>query len=112
MTTKPNTHTPGPWYINGYAYRPDNASPTGRKVYSCNFESEVCEGYTINAANVEVAHIRTPRRLGDARLIAAAPEMFEALERLLRVATVELSGKRDDVLDQARAAIARAEGGK
>ena len=32
--------------------------------------------------------------------------VVEALERLLRVASVELTGKRDDVLEQARKAIA------
>ncbi len=35
-----------------------------------------------------------------------ADEVVEALERLLRVASVELTGKRDDVLEQARKALA------
>ena len=46
----------------------------------------------------------------NARLIAAAPELLEALERITRVASVELTGRRDDVLEQARAAIAKATG--
>ena len=46
----------------------------------------------------------------DARLIAAAPEMYEALERLARVAAVELTGKRDDVLEQAQSALSKARG--
>lgn len=35
-------------------------------------------------------------------------EMVEALERITRVASVELSGKRDDVLEQARAILSKA----
>lgn len=44
------------------------------------------------------------------RLLAAAPDLLEALERLTRVASVELEATRPDVLEQARAAIAKATG--
>jgi hypothetical protein len=44
-------------------------------------------------------------------LMQAAPDLLEALKRIARVASVELTGRRDDVLEQARAAIAKAEGG-
>jgi hypothetical protein len=43
-------------------------------------------------------------------LIAAAPDLLAALKRIFCVASVELTGRRDDVLEQAHAAIAKAEG--
>jgi hypothetical protein len=54
---------------------------------------------------------KTPEWINaNARLIAAAPELLAALKRMFCVASVELTGRRDDVLEQARAAIAKAEG--
>lgn len=47
---------------------------------------------------------------GNIALISSAPDLLEALERIVRVASVELAGKRDDVLDRARDAIAKAKG--
>ena len=46
----------------------------------------------------------------NARLIAAAPELLDALKRLTRVACVEFIKTRPDVIEQASAAIAKAEG--
>lgn len=42
------------------------------------------------------------------RLAEVNAELLESLERLRRVAGVELAGRRDDVLEQADAAIAKA----
>ena len=98
-------HTPGPWANNG-----------GR--------IEACEPYTSQSINVAVvgeANHQTPTDTANARLIAAAPELLEALESL--VATIaahdieSLSCDRDgekycDCLrgaaNNARAAIAKA----
>lgn len=120
-------HTPGPWHINGYAYNRDDAAPAGRRVYICSADSSCCEGYTINASNVQVCDIKRHTRLGDALLIAAAPELLEALRNLLAYANkysdtmaeklgrgAEELGELADsssVAGMARAAIAKAMGG-
>lgn len=77
-----NKHTPGPWFKNGYYYQRDAAAPTGRRVMLCGGDSTLCEGFTINAANTEVCHIRSHNRADDARLIAAAPDLLAALEAI------------------------------
>ena len=46
------------------------------------------------------------------RAVNAHDALVAALERITRVAFVELVGKRDDVLEQARAALALAKGEK
>lgn len=90
MTT---THTPGPWTAMPHKPRgpdakrfqvrgPDDAGPTARFV---------CE----NA------------RLADARLIAAAPELLEALERLVDYVFLN---KDYDAVSYAEYVIAKAEG--
>jgi hypothetical protein len=103
-------HTPGPWYKNGYYYQRDAAAPTGRRVMLCGGDSTLCEGFTINAANTEVCHIRSHNRADDARLIAAAPDLLAALEDLLLVANVRIDDTRCPVFDHARAVIAKARG--
>jgi hypothetical protein len=96
------THTPGPWhvgyYLDGWAVFPD--SDPGHAV------------------------TRMQNRPGDeanARLIAAAPDMLEALEAILKAHALiveEAAGEDDegDIVDEdctrARAAIAKARGGQ
>ena len=46
----------------------------------------------------------------NARLIAAAPDLLEALEALTEEAFVNMSGGRGHLIDDARAAIAKAKG--
>lgn len=81
-------HTPGPWLT----YRPASG------------------GYwivTTNGARIGSAHLLQGRTVGaaNANLMAAAPELLEALEGVLRVADRET-----DEFDAARAAIAKATG--
>ena len=69
-------HTPGPWQV------------VGSNVYGNNLRALL------------------PMNAADARLIAAAPDLLEALEDLLGWQTLA----PDDVVTAARAAIAKARG--
>lgn len=92
-------HTPGPWHLvfTGPASTPD----------------WIVEAGEIVIARIEVTTTRTAYEVGrNARLIAAAPEMLEALEEILRnVSPWEradtMAGRLGGI---ARAAIAKAEG--
>jgi hypothetical protein len=46
------------------------------------------------------------------RAVNSHDVLYEALERITRVASLELTGKRDDVLEQAREALRFAEKGE
>jgi hypothetical protein len=81
-------HTPGPWQVR------DNRVEFGS------------DGYT-----VAVVTKGCPEFEGNARLIAAAPELLAALERLLGIAWSVGSLAWDDAVAQARLALARAKGG-
>ena len=79
--------TPGPWYIHG-----------------------------IQSQDVEVAVVYTPRgvrevREANARLIAAAPDLLEALESMLSEHCGQNNHECDDIVhDLARTALAKAKG--
>jgi hypothetical protein len=110
-------YTKGPWYINGYAYNRDDSAPTGRRVFACNYDSDICEGYTINAANTEVCQIRTHNRKDDARLIAAVPDLLSALKFVLRelhqhIPETVSCNNLELAVWEANAVIAKAEGNK
>lgn len=81
-------HTPGPWHY-----------------YKCQCKNPVCNQHTISVQ----------RSVGfeeaDARLIAAAPEMLEALRAMLEV-WGEDSAYGHASAEKARAAIAKVEGEK
>lgn len=95
-------HTPGPWTFVGIT-----GVASGMGYYS------VCT----NDCEVEVCTLRD-RPLGDARLIAAAPELLEALEEVIQAWLHEAAqgdGIDEDhapVLAKARAAIAKATKGE
>lgn len=89
-----SAHTPGPWLV---------ASGT-TTVYALN------EGFNRFTACVQGVHILSSELEANARLIAAAPDLYEALK-----AIVELDdGDKPDLwhfekeFEQARAAIAKA----
>jgi len=93
-------HTPGPWGVVGITQM-----ATGMGYYS------VCT----NEGEVEVCTLRN-RPLGDARLIATAPELLEALEEVVK-AWLHEAGQGDGIMEEhapilakARAAIAKAKG--
>ena len=87
--------TPGPWiiyeFVDGYEIRAPEA-----------------ECYVATASDPEAVWGAIGRE-EDARLIAAAPELLEALENLLKVHEGE-GGTQHNAADMARAAIAKAKG--
>ena len=95
------THTPGPWVAC-----PGNA----RQVYKIetNARGNQNDGY-------EIAALRGPDKDANARLIAAAPELYAALESLTQYVdsyryNSAWAGRPHAIMDAARAAIARATG--
>jgi hypothetical protein len=88
-------HTPGPWivyeFVDGYDIRAPEA-----------------ECYVATASDPEAVWGAIGRE-EDAYLIAAAPELLEALENLLKVHEGE-GGTQYNAADMARAAIAKAKG--
>ena len=91
-----SAHTPGPW-----AYRPSN---NGHFIAGIGENS----GYL-----AEVRQCRSKQDIrADARLIAAAPEMLEALKEIIAAADGDGRNRLDASFATARAAIAKAEGGR
>ena len=94
------THTPGPWCTGeqGGDYQ---------QVTGCGFIIA-----TVNSwwKVVESAQTKRLRMEADARLIAAAPDLLEALEKLVSDMH-DTCGIHPQAGDQARAAIAKARGG-
>lgn len=92
-------HTPGPWHIGRGAdglpiihTAPDTFSSSGQGVaHVC--KRTMCQEHTANA-----------------RLIAAAPEMYEALRALIERSDANDGDGLLVAFDAARAAIAKAEG--
>lgn len=92
---KETKHTPGPWKVNGHPG--NNAGTDWRQVTDCKE----------NPVFIAECH------KNNARLIAAAPEMLEALERLLVAPDLNwdhMEQESIDAMEQARAAIAKAKG--
>ena len=92
-------HTPGPWTAEPYR--------VGDSAYKIVYDADghwLAEVFDVpNAPDTAAA---------DARLIAAAPELLEALRNLVGLA--EMRGSLHEyraALDEARAAIAKATGG-
>lgn len=103
MSTK---HTPGPW-----SYRKAQTHPTS-KVYSYEVFTPA---YDVASATPHVGI----RKEADARLMAAAPDLLEALEEMLAVAPsrapaagviVGIEDRHANAISKARAAIAKAKG--
>ena len=88
--SKGQKHTPGPWIADGTTVM------TSDGIY----------------LHVATTHFLTDRPEANARLIAAAPEMYEALKAL--VESLDWEAKRSGTTyaghEDARAAIAKAEG--
>ena len=93
-----SAHTPGPWAV-GPEFDNDG-------------EPEIIIEHQTPFGNLVIA-VALPGLQGqeaNARLIAAAPELLEALQNLLAVASVRIDDPRIVQFDAARAAVAKATG--
>lgn len=100
-------HTPGPW---GWSHREIHSGDYSTQVYDAN-EKEIA---TIAWYPVRQNNITTTSREANARLIAAAPDLLEALEMCTKaMASVlpDFNPYDQAAYDKARAAIAKATGG-
>jgi hypothetical protein len=94
------THTPGPWEADDESIYAKNADGSWQQVAEL-------PGWRTNKGEVmsDTDH-------ANARLIAAAPDMLAALKRMERVFRAASATYGDDAaLAEARAVIAKAEGG-
>ena len=96
METK---HTPGPWRVQATGHSFVVEAHTHTEVISVDANGNPCRWSEYNEAN--------------ARLIAAAPELLEALQALLgweeaEIKHFEATGPDDWIMEIARAAIAKA----
>jgi hypothetical protein len=107
-TTQQTQHTPGPWRV----YR--QPSKTWQGMYSLHVLASDQTPAEMAAAIVHVAGTN-PDDEANARLIAAAPEMLEALATLLGCAETDSMDDKSNVwrsaIIDARATIAKATGG-
>lgn len=89
-----NKHTPGPWVA-----RPvPNVGVRGHTGYAIDFNED--QEQVVDFVYEEA----------DANLIAAAPDLLEALDELVR--HQEALGRHNVIIDKSRAAIAKARGEK
>ena len=97
-------HTPGPWNIGS------SDLPVSRMSIHCKGHKESCHSTVALMVSRMTIGISHDEELANARLIAAAPEMLEALEKLLSIQ------ERGDVASwanewgEARAVVAKATG--
>lgn len=97
-------YTPGPW-----ALRDDSGMAWGqaRIAYALWGANDRCVAM-LQFGDFSPSSDKIPVAQNDARLIAAAPEMLEALERIIRNGTTFTLTQFD--LDAAKAAIRKAKG--
>lgn len=103
MTAK---HTPGPWSVCEHSWCETSIRAPSTDHALCRLD--------INHATEESQEADEAQMAANARLIAAAPELLEALKACAAVCAGETMNKRGLVsaLEQARAALAKCEGVK
>lgn len=102
-----NKHTPGPWHV----ILSDNATPHVTHEHGSDFTdiSDVSSRVCVMPAEITYGY----NSLANARLIAAAPELLEALEEMLHsfMCTQNPNDYPSDApCNKARAAITKAKG--
>lgn len=90
------THTPGPWQVAGTRHSGDLKIGRNTRLHMVGPDEDAVAAVFFD--------METGRGLKDARLIAAAPDMLEALHNALGAGLPEI------VANHVRAAIAKAEG--
>lgn len=92
-------HTPGPWKIGTPG--PNGCYTVGTQggLMTAMIAHSICEPDQVDTANA------------NARLIAAAPELLEALEEIVAAADGDGWNQLDASFSKARAAISKATGG-
>lgn len=99
-------HTPGPWYLGIYWYPAHSNAEGGvmrtdlRLPIECGADSAFCVEVIQRENGLEA------ELLANARLIAAAPDLLEALQYVLSAHGEQLT----DAFEQARKAITKATG--
>lgn len=112
-----SAHTPGPWLLS--SYYSDALTVTdeqGFAIVEAN-TTVILQGYAeklgiehwADSPGVAYRDLNVDEQAANARLIAAAPELLVALRRAAEL--LARYPKHDDAWNQARAAIAKAEGG-
>lgn len=98
---KQSKHTPGPWKTD---LEKHDAPHQDIKISSPHMLGEICRVWQDDAC-----HDNNPEQIANARLIAAAPELLEALEDLASE-SVETFAHWPDLKKQVYAAITKAKG--
>lgn len=102
-----NKHTPGPWVVNASENGLVWVDGDSETVSICDLYHRHKDGEFISKENVKA----------NARLISAAPDMYEALSLLMRIMQAEDPwdrenlGSMNEACMKARAALSKAEGG-
>ena len=98
------SRTPGPWIRDRESgFDCDVRAANGRKIASVNVQNQ--------PKSKEGWALRKKENEANARLIASAPELLEALEEIVSAADGDGWSHLDADLRKARAAIAKATGG-
>lgn len=115
--------TPGPWqlwrgpeYVGGgedicigagkdWLANMDHRRPICKDVLTPGHRDDECDICTIDSGEI------SREQFANARLIAASPELFEALDRLIQEADESFYGATNEAMNQALAALAKALGG-
>lgn len=109
-------HTPGPWHVgNGDIFAEGNKSSDFDDIVIC----AIGLGGGFRSHEYAVVKAHRPEGKANARLIASAPELLEALEAFNVTEKMIVAGTADSltikvpiaVIQQAAAAIAKATGG-
>ena len=108
-----SAHTPGPWEP---CVLDRQLSEIPSYVETCIAASGGKDFLFVSGwredGEVDICHVGNgPRSLANARLIAAAPELLEALKEIIAAADGDGWNQLDASFATARAAIAKAEGG-
>jgi len=119
MSNTKTEHTPGPWKHRPYQYA-GAAQSVSIVIVDANEAHGGCIIANVSAPTHHDGYIPTrmaQERIANARLIAAAPDLYDALSRVGDVLEIweaegSLTNAEDDLASCIRAALAKARGGE